>query len=123
MELKDYTVEELKDELKRRRKEGKRICRKPVYNYKIGVLVEYKKIAFFNRNYTVKFLKEGQDENTPFSNAEFVEAMDVSTVCTCNPKIGDLVRVRDRITRTHDRFSPFNAKICEIIKKGYGLQD
>ena len=46
-----------------------------------------------------------------------IKSLDV--VYGTKPKEGDLVKVRDRITKNHTRFWDHTAKICEVVEEGF----
>jgi hypothetical protein len=122
MDLKDYTTEQLLEEIKRRKQEERknkvRIVPKPVYEYKFAVLV--KKNKMYYRKYSVVFIDENDIDK--FRNGMEIKRINIENldvVYGTKPKEGDLVKVRDRITKTPTRFWNKTAKICEVVEEGF----
>lgn len=122
MDLKDYTTEQLLEEIKRRKQEERknkvRIVPKPVYEYKFAILV--KKNRMYRRKYSVVFIDENDIDK--FRNGMEIKKaniVDLDVVYGTKPKEGDLVKVRDRITKNHTRFWDSTAKICEVVEEGF----
>ena len=122
MNLKDYTTEQLLEEIKRRKQEERknkvRIVPKPVYEYKFAVLV--KKNKMYWRRYSVVFIDENDIDK--IRNGMEIKKNDIKSldvVYGTKPKEGDLVKVRDRITKNHTRFWDRTAKICEVVEEGF----
>lgn len=123
-ELKDYTTKELKEELKRRSKEERlkrlSVPRKTEYAYATAVVGHINKYASFNRKYSVKISEE--DVQT-YNISEYRVTMDVARDVSINvadaPKIGDVVKLRGRKTKSNPTgFGCFaNPVICEVIKR------
>lgn len=122
MDLKDYTTEQLLEEIKRRKQEERknkvRVVPKPVYEYKLAVLV--KKNKMYWRRYSVVFIDENDiDKIRNGMEIKKANIADLDVVYGTKPKEGDLVKVRDRITKNHTRFWDRTAKICEVIEEGF----
>lgn len=122
MDLKDYTTEQLLEEIKRRKQEERknkvRVVPKPVYEYKFAVLV--KKNRMYRRKYSVVFIDENDiDKFRNGMEVKKIDIKDLDVVYGTKPKEGDLVKVRDRITKTHTRFWDSTAKICEVVEEGF----
>lgn len=122
MDLKDYTTEQLLEEIKRRKQEERknkvRIVPKPVYEYKFAVLV--KKNRMYWRRYSVVFIDENDiDKIRNGMEIKKANIVDLDVVYGTKPKEGDLVKVRDRITKNHTRFWDRTAKICEVVEEGF----
>ena len=122
MNLKDYTTEQLLEEIKRRKQEERknkvRVVPKPVYEYKFAVLV--KKNRMYRRRFSVVFIDENDIDK--FRNGMEIKKaniVDLDVVYGTKPKEGDLVKVRDRITKNHTRFWDRPAKICEVVEEGF----
>lgn len=122
MNLKDYTTEQLLEEIKRRKQEERknkvRVVPKPVYEYKFAVLV--KKNRMYRRRYSIVFIDENDIDK--FRNGMEIKRhimKDLDVVYGTKPKEGDLVKVRDRITKNHTRFWDYTAKICEVVEEGF----
>ena len=122
MNLKDYTTEQLLEEIKRRKQEERknkvRVVPKPVYEYKFAVLV--KKNRMYRRRFSVVFIDENDIDK--FRNGMEIKKaniVDLDVVYGTKPKEGDLVKVRDRITKNHTRFWDRTAKICEVVEEGF----
>lgn len=122
MDLRDYTTEQLLEEIKRRKQEERknkvRIVPKPVYEYKFAVLV--KKNKMYRRRYSVVFIDENDiDKIRNGMEIKKANIADLDVVYGTKPKEGDLVKVRDRITKNHTRFWDRTAKICEVVEEGF----
>ena len=122
MNLKDYTTEQLLEEIKRRKQEERknkvRVVPKPVYEYKFAVLV--KKNKMYWRRYSVVFIDENDiDKIRNGMEIKKANIADLDVVYGTKPKEGDLVKVRDRITKNHTRFWDRTAKICEVVEEGF----
>lgn len=122
MDLKDYTTEQLIEEIKRRKQEERknkvRVATKPVYQYKFAVLV--KKNKMYRRRYSVVFIDENDiDKFRNGMEIKRIDIKDLDVVYGAKPKEGDLVKVRDRITKNHTRFWYLTAKICEVVEEGF----
>ena len=122
MDLKDYTTEQLLEEIKRRKQEERknkvRVVPKPVYEYKFAVLV--KKNKMYWRRYSVVFIDENDiDKIRNGMDIKKANIADLDVVYGTKPKEGDLVKVRDRITKNHTRFWDRTAKICEVVEEGF----
>ena len=122
MNLEDYTTEQLLEEIKRRKQEEiknkVRIVPKPVYEYKFAVLV--KKNRMYRRRYSIAFIDENDIDK--FRNGMEIKKTNIANldvVYGTKPKEGDLVKVRDRITKNHTRFCNRTAKICEVVEEGF----
>lgn len=122
MDLKDYTTEQLLEEIKRRKQEERknkvRIVPKPVYEYKFAVLV--KKNKMYRKRFSVVFIDENDIDK--FRNGMEIKKAniaDLDVVYGTKPKEGDLVKVRDRITKFHTHFWDRTAKICEVVEEGF----
>ena len=122
MDLKDYTTEQLLEEIKRRKQEERknkvRVVPKPVYEYKFAVLV--KKNRMYRRRFSVVFIDENDiDKLRNGMEIKKANIVDLDVVYGTKPKEGDLVKVRDRITKNHTRFWDRTAKICEVVEEGF----
>lgn len=122
MDLRDYTTEQLLEEIKRRKQEERknkvRVVPKPVYEYKFAVLV--KKNKMYWRRYSVVFIDENDiDKIRNGMEIKKANIADLDVVYGTKPKEGDLVKVRDRITKNHTRFWDRTAKICEVVEEGF----
>lgn len=122
MDLRDYTTEQLLEEIKRRKQEERknkvRVVPKPVYEYKFAVLV--KKNRMYRRRYSVVFIEENDIDK--IRNGMEIKKNDIKNIDVIygiKPKEGDLVKVRDRITKNHTRFWDRTAKICEVVEEGF----
>lgn len=122
MDLRDYTTEQLLEEIKRRKQEERknkvRVVPKPVYEYKFAVLV--KKNRMYRRRFSVVFIEENDiDKIRNGMEIKKANIADLDVVYGTKPKEGDLVKVRDRITKNHTRFWDSTAKICEVVEEGF----
>lgn len=123
MELRDYTTERLKAELKRRtdeERERKRAMgiRVPTYEYARGKVVSvFNSGAFTSWCWKVEICDEdmkrlGIADVLKRSSYKVMKEFTKSTA----PQVGDTVLLRKRITKNSPRFTTTSAKICEIVK-------
>lgn len=122
MELKDYTTEELKEELKRRNKEARAL--RPRYmkaeNHWFmfqAKVIKVKKGYFHAKGYVVDSETLESNPNQCWLNKchEFQLVANMFSKKE-KPQIGDIVEMRARIYR-NGRIGYFDAKITRIIKK------
>lgn len=119
MEFKDYTTEELREELKRRAKEARlnAVREKPKY-----VEIEAIITNIHHCSYSKSFL---QTEYSISTNDNRVTSYDLNRRYKLKngcfrkdntPKIGDTVIIGHLLTKTRNSFSGFDAKIIRIVK-------
>lgn len=118
MELKDYTTEELREELKRRAKEARQnaIREKPKYIEVEGIVTNIDNIykSFIWAEYTVKI----EDERVQECYRTYKYYIKQGNFRKHNvPKIGDTVIVGHLLTKNRNYFSPIYAKIIKVIKR------
>lgn len=118
MELKDYTTEELREELKRRKKEAIKnaIHKKPEYIEVEGVVVNVRNVygSFVWTDFRVKT----NDERVPSHAHEYEYKIKQGKFRKNElPKIGDIVIIGHLLTKNRNYFSPINAKIIRIVKR------
>lgn len=120
MELKDYTTEELREELKRRAKEARLNAprKKPKY-----IEIEATITNIYHYSYSKSFL---QTEYTISTSDDRVSSYDLDRRYKLKngcfrkdntPKIGDTVIIGHLLTKARNSFSGFNAKIMKIVKR------
>lgn len=120
MELKDYTTEELREELKRRAKEARQnaVREKPKY-----IEIECKITNVHSCSYSKSFM---QTEYSIETNDDRINSYDINRryklkngCFTKNnvPKIGDTVIIGHLLTKARNTFSGFEAKIIRIVKR------
>lgn len=120
MELKDYSSEELREELKRRAKEARKnaVREKPKYIEIEGEVIyirqEYGTKSFIWTNFTVKT----NDERV--SSHDKIRTYRVKNGCfkkNTIPKIGDIVIIGHLLTKAKKNFNPYYAKIIRVVKR------
>lgn len=120
-ELKDYTTEELKAELKRREKETRKMRQtpKPDYLYWIAKVEGAQEWGEFSQ---YKYRVSTDDKRIPLDKLKHGFPM-ISGLCkkVDRPKVGDTIRLRLRYTKDMKKPGGIiwwdDSKICEIIKK------
>ena len=122
-ELKDYTTEELKAELKRRKiEEGREKLknRKTEYAYVTATVKHIYKHALFNKKYLVEINKDDLTTSCAYKFNYGVEvSIDKKIKAADRPNVDDTVKLRSRITKDNPTgFGCFaHPKICEVIKR------
>ena len=117
MELKDYSTEELCEELKRRNKEIRKNNNKPKYIEVEGVVTDVY-LSSYNRNFIrTIFTVEINDNN--ISNNCKIGKYNIKSNCfkkSTIPKVGDTVILSHRLTKFVPKFNPYLALITKIVK-------
>lgn len=127
MQLKDYTIEELRAELKRRDIEARRqrslgCSRKAVYAYATGVVTYVSDEPFSKRQFKVKICEQ---DCTKYKLSALYRTDGYAHILRANftkdtaPRLGDIVRVRSRKTNSRPNgFGVFSTPyIVEIIQR------
>lgn len=120
MELKDYTTEELREELKRRAKEARAnaVREKPKY-----IELEAKIKNIHHCSYSKSFM---QTEYSISTNDDRVKPYDINRKYKLKngcfrkdniPKVGDIVIISHLLTKARNSFSGSDAKIIRIVKR------
>lgn len=128
MELKDYTTIQLLDELKRRFREQNPIERKiskPEYAVLKAKVVRITGTdrAFTHWSFFVKFDEEDVEkfnsvDQAPFSPVGIRVPLYSGKFKKDNPpKIGDVVIVRDRLTKASPKFTLSSSRIMEVVNE------
>lgn len=124
MELKDYTTEEIRAELKRRNAEAahKRAMERKAmgtqYAYELAEVTYMSPGAFYFRTYDVRMLNK--ERFSGYRERQSYVGLVRAFFNTSNaPRVGDIVKLRSRKTKDNpDGFGLFeNAKICEVVKR------
>ena len=118
MSLQEYTTEELKAELKRRsdiEKAEKRKNRdyKAKYLYATGIVDNISNGRFYVR-LNKKYIKEYEIPNHKVYTYYKVDKNKLKRIADL-PKIGDIVRLRCRITKTSPKWNFFNRPFIEAL--------
>lgn len=118
MELKDYTTEELREELRRRKKEAIKnaVRKKPEYIEVEGVVVNVRNSysSFVWTGFRVKT----NDERVPIHAREYEYKIKQGKFRKNElPKVGDTVIIGHLLTKNRNSFRPFDAKIIRIVKR------
>ena len=118
MELKDYTTIELLDELRRRAKEAPRQPIVPEYEYVTGKVISIinSDKGFTRWRYVVEISDEDVKKHSCFNSMPKwrFELYSGKFKKDTAPKVGDIVRIRCRITKALPKFTVGCAKIWEI---------
>lgn len=117
-ELKDYTSDELREELKRRAKEARQntIREKPKYIEVEGVVTNIRNIykSFIWAEFNIKI----NDERVPECYRDYRYRVKQGNFKKDNlPKIGDTVIVGHLLTKNRNHFNILCAKIIRIVKR------
>lgn len=123
MELKDYTTEELKAELKRRQMEARKLKdNKAQYIYATAVVTHASGSCFSLRHWDVELTDESMKELNLHHTRKNISSIYVNKLkikAGDSPKVGDMVKVQCRITKSAQQ--PFfwrnKIRICEVIKR------
>ena len=124
MELRDYTTEQLKAELKRRTDEERQRkramgIRVPTYEYARGKVVSVSNSgAFTSWRWKVEICDEDMKRlgiASVHKRSSYTILIKEFTKATA-PQVGDTVLLRNRITKNSPKFVVTSAKICEIVK-------
>lgn len=124
MELRDYTTEQLKAELKRRTDEERQRkramgIRVPNYEYARGKVVSVSNSgAFTSWCWKVEICDEDMKRlgiASVHKRSSYTILIKEFTKATA-PQTGDIVLLRKRITKNSPKFVVTSAKICEIVK-------
>lgn len=118
MELKDYTTEELREELRRRKKEAIRnaVHKKPEYIEVEGVVVNIRNI--YNSFVCTDFRVKTNDERVPAHAREYEYKIKQGKFRKNElPKVGDTVIIGHLLTKNRNSFKPIDAKIIRIVKR------
>lgn len=119
LELSDYSNEQLKAELKRRSNIAKAIREKPKYYYWEGTIVDI--LKRYNRfaNWKFKIDSEELAANESFSYLNKWHGFEMISGAfnmTTAPKVGDRVKLRYRVVKSHFR-SYRDSKIVSVIER------
>lgn len=127
MDIKECSIEELKAELQLRYAEERRIRNanrdnKAKYAYATGIVTWVSEHPFSRRDWIVKISDEDIEKYN--LGAYYSKQRNMRLIYHCfnkdtAPKVGDLVRIRSRITKACLKgFGLFNTPyICEVIKR------
>ena len=125
MELKDYTIEELQDEIKRRQKENRRsyiMSSTPEYSYITAKVIGMSATTFSNCKYHVTVSSESKQQLTPLQihtiETNYIPLLSGVFKKHNAPKIGDEVIIRARKTKYNPTgWDDLKAiRICEVLE-------
>lgn len=131
MELKDYTTEQLKDEINRRKREERQLrssgrSHKAEYAYAKAVITYVSKDRWLRREFRAKILDEDMahmDESIRYRyryrDDMHMHILRANFTKDTAPKVGDIVRVRSRKTKHNPNgFGLFSTPyIFEVIRR------
>lgn len=130
MELKDYTTDELRAELKRRNIEARRQgslgrSQKAVYAYANGVVTYVSDDPFSRRQFKVKICEPDCDKyqlSVLYRIGSYAHILRANFTKDTAPRLGDIVRVRSRKTNSRPNgFGVFPTPyIIEVIHRAKG---
>lgn len=123
--LQDYTTEELKAEIKRRLAEERKVRnanrdRKAKFLYALALVTQVTEGAFCRRRWKVELTEEYKKLYGADPSPMYVDVMRSIIKSTDSPEVGDIVRLKKRITNASPtwRTSVFQTpQICGIEKK------
>lgn len=120
MGLEDYSIEELREEIKRRNKIARqnRARNKPKY-IRIEGVVEDIRSNNYNKSFLWKEFKIRTTDNR-VNDIDKVDYYRVKNGCFKKdtiPRLGDIVIISHRLTKARNTFFPWEAKIVEVIKR------
>ena len=125
MELKDYTDEELRSEIRRRANEKRKARRvnvkKEPYIYTQAVVKRFER--FKGETIFEGVFEFGSDRRDDLYHAyfEYIDCAKLARNCGFNksnmPQVGDLVRLRKRNYTDEEKVNCGRWQICEILKR------